>query len=113
MMAAVLAAVLPRLMPVDGPTPTPPPAPAPVPKPAPKVVPKVAPTDPERDLAEWVLGLGGHGTVLPKTSSRRLFSAEAPLPKNRFAVTAGRRRTWNASAAATSFRRSNSTPRRT
>jgi hypothetical protein len=88
MMAAVLAAVLPRLMPVDGPTPTPPPAPAPVPKPAPKVVPKVAPTDPERDLAEWVLGLGGHGTVLPKTSSRRLFSAEAPLPKNRFAVTA-------------------------
>ena len=43
---------------------------------------------PERDLAEWVLLLGGRGTLLPEGGSRRPFTAEAPLPKGRFAVTA-------------------------
>lgn len=87
--AAVLSAVLsPRPTLVEGPTPAPLPASAPRPKLAPKVTPKVAPTDPERDLAEWVLGLGGHGTVRPDGARRRPFSAEAPLPKSRFSVTA-------------------------
>jgi hypothetical protein len=63
-------------------------APAPAPTIPPKVAPKAAPADPERDLAEWVLSLGGHGIVLPNGGSRRPFSAGAPLPKVKFAVTA-------------------------
>jgi hypothetical protein len=74
---------------VEGtPAPPGPTAPGPAPKVSPKVTPTAAPTDPERDLAEWVLSLGGRGAVLPDGGSRRPFSADAPLPKVKFAVTA-------------------------
>jgi hypothetical protein len=53
-----------------------------------KVVPKAAPADPERVLAEWIVAIGGRGMLLPDGASRRPFSADAPLPKRRFAVTA-------------------------
>lgn len=54
----------------------------------PTLFPKAATTDPERDLAEWVVARGGRGTVLPDGASRRPFGGDAPLPKTRFAVTA-------------------------
>ena len=54
----------------------------------PLATPKYANTDPERELADWVLQLGGRGVLLPEGSSRRPFTAEAPLPKNKFEVTA-------------------------
>jgi hypothetical protein len=54
----------------------------------PLATPKNANADPERELAEWVLFLGGRGTVLPEGSSRRPFSTDAPLPKNKFNVIA-------------------------
>jgi hypothetical protein len=60
---------------------------APAPPSPPKFVPKVVPVDPERDLAEWVLSLGGRGMVLPDGGNRRPFSADSPVPKVRFSVT--------------------------
>jgi hypothetical protein len=74
----------------------PPPSPSTGPAAAPKgagynplATPNNATTDPERELAEWVLKkLDGRGILLPEGSSRRPFTAEAPLPKNKFQVTA-------------------------
>lgn len=61
----------------------PPPTP---PKVAGNLFPK-APADLERELADWVLAIGGRGTVLPDGASRRPFGGDAPLPKVKFAVT--------------------------
>lgn len=88
--AGVIPFVVPyRPKPTEGPPPLPAPLPGgPEPKAPPKAVPKATATDPERDLAEWILAAGGWGTVLPDGASRRPFSTDAPLPKRRFAVTA-------------------------
>jgi len=69
-------------------TETPHAAPAPPAKAAINLFPKPVANDPERDLAEWVVSVGGRGTVLPDGASRRPFGGEAPLPKVKFAVTA-------------------------
>lgn len=59
--------------------------------PAPKGIPKskLPPSsgDPERDLGEWLLALGGTGTLSLETGGRRPFTAEVPLPKGKFTVT--------------------------
>jgi hypothetical protein len=67
----------------------PPPAPAAALTPAPKPPINLrAPVgDPERDLADWVLSLGGRGELQPDGGSRRPFSADSPPPKARFSVT--------------------------
>lgn len=49
--------------------------------------PKPRAPDPERELAEWIVGVGGRGTLAMDTGGRRIFSPEAPLPKARFTVT--------------------------
>lgn len=58
---------------------------------APKAAPKLKlppPSgDPERDLGEWVLALGGTGTLSLEAGGRRPFTADAPLPKGKFAIT--------------------------
>jgi hypothetical protein len=48
--------------------------------------PKPGLTDPERELAEWVVGLGGKGTIAMEAGGRRPIGGEAPIPKARFAV---------------------------
>jgi hypothetical protein len=43
-------------------------------------------SDPERELAEWVIALGGRGTLAMDAGGRRPYGGEAALPKARFAV---------------------------
>ena len=43
--------------------------------------------DPERALAEWVIALGGRGTLALSNGGRRTFGDEVPLPRGKFAVT--------------------------
>lgn len=62
--------------------------PARAPKAAINLFAKAAAIDPERDLAEWVLSIGGRGVALPDGASRRPFGGDTPLPKVKFAVTA-------------------------
>jgi hypothetical protein len=49
---------------------------------------KAASADPERDLAEWVVGLDGTGTVVLETGGRRAFGPDEPVPRGKFVVTA-------------------------
>jgi hypothetical protein len=53
----------------------------------PKFDPKKASVDPERDLAQWVLDVGGRGTLVLEAGPRRPFAPEVPLPKGKFVVT--------------------------
>ena len=59
---------------------------------APKTISPFAPThqtiDPERELAEWIVSVGGRGTILMDAGGRRPFNPATPLPKARFAVVA-------------------------
>ena len=59
---------------------------------APKTISPFAPNhqtvDPERELAEWIVGVGGRGTLLMDAGGRRPFHPGTPLPKARFAVVA-------------------------
>lgn len=73
-----------------------PPPPAPAPQAAPAAAgknplallePKRVSADPDRQLAEWVVGLGGRGTVRLDGGGRLPFGPETPLPKTGFAVT--------------------------
>ena len=46
-----------------------------------------ATADHERELAEWVLARGGHGTVLKEVGGQVPFSGGTPLPKTKYFVT--------------------------
>jgi len=43
--------------------------------------------DPERELAEWILARGGHGTVSKEVGGQVPFSSGTPLPKTKYFVT--------------------------
>ncbi len=50
--------------------------------------PKREAVDPERELAEWIVSVGGQGTVLMDAGGRRPFGPTVPLPKAKFTVAA-------------------------
>jgi hypothetical protein len=49
--------------------------------------PKPGPADADRGLAEWIVSLGGRGTLAMDAGGQRPFGPEQPLPKAKFAVT--------------------------